>query len=84
MKQPQYISLGKGSTVKFQDNDSPVHIIYRKTGDIFSASLGYFEENYGTSIDEFDAPPSVIDKFEANADIIYAWEDDYYERNPRD
>ena len=84
MKIPKDISLGGGWTVRFQDNESPVYIEYHHRRSTYSASLGYFEQSYGTSIEEFDAPQSVIDKFEANADIIYAWEDDYYTRNPRD
>lgn len=84
MKQPKDISLGKGWSVRFQDADNPVWIEYRKSGKTYGASLGFFEENYMTSIDEYDAPQSVIDAFEANEEVIYAWESDYFERNPRD
>lgn len=79
MTQPKDINLGKGWFVRFYDGESPVYIEYKT----FGASLGYFEENYGTSIVEHDAPQSVIDKFEANADLIYEWEADYFKRNPR-
>jgi hypothetical protein len=85
MKQPRDISLGKGWTVRFEDGDMPVHIEYRKGTHVGTASLGFFEENYSTSCDaETPAPQSVIDAFEANADIIYAWEDDWFRRNSRE
>jgi hypothetical protein len=84
MNKPHDISLGKGWSVIFEDAENPVYIEYHRMSQCFGASLGYFEENYGTSVDEFDAPQSVIDKFHENEDIIYEWENDYYERNPRD
>ena len=86
MKQPRTISLGKGWSVKFQDEMNPAWIEYKKSGKTYGASLGYFESMGGTSgeDEEFDAPQSVLDNFEANEDTIYAWENDYFERNPRD
>ena len=63
MTQPKDISLGKGWTVRFQDGESPVWVEYKKGKETYGASLGYFEQAYGTSVEEFDAPQSVIDKF---------------------
>ena len=84
MNAPKPINLGKGWTVRFNDGEMPVYIEYKRNGKTYGASLGFFEENYGTSVDEFDAPQSVIDAFHANEELIYAWEDNYYERNPRE
>jgi len=84
MKQPRDISLGRGWTVRFQDAENPVHIELKRGSQTYGASLGYFEQNFGTSVDEIDAPQSVIDRFYDNETIIYAWEDDYFSRNPRD
>lgn len=84
MKKPKDISLGKGWTVKFQDQENPVFIEYKKSGKTYGASLGFFEQNYTTSIEEYPAPQSVINNFENNAELIYAWEQDYFNRNPRD
>mgnify|MGYP005850514073 CR=1 FL=1 len=84
MKQPKDIYLGKAWTVKFQDAENPVFIEFWKAGETYGASLGFFEEHHMTSINEHFAPKSVIDAFEANEEIIYAWEQDYYDRNPRD
>ena len=84
MKIPKDINLGQGWFVRFDDNEMPVYIEFKTNGQSFGASLGYFEENHGTSVDEYNAPRSVVAKFEANEDIIYEWENDYYTRNPRD
>lgn len=85
MKQPKDINLGKGWTVRFEDGDMPVYIEYRKGTHTGTASLGFFEQNYSTSCDEeTPAPQSVIDNFEKHEEIIYAWEQDYFDRNPRD
>jgi len=84
MNKPQDINLGKGWSVRFQDADNPAWIEYRKSGKTYGASLGYFENNGGTSGDEYDAPQSVLDKFEENSETIYAWENDYFKRNPKE
>jgi len=84
MNTPDVINLGKGWFVSFHEDECPVLIEYKRHGDFHTASLGFFEGNYGTSTEEFDAPQSVIDNFHANEELIYAWEDNYYERNPRD
>ena len=85
MRKPNDINLGKGWFVRFEDGEMPVFIEYKRGNRYYTASLGFFEQNYSTSCEaEYDAPQSVIDKFEANEEIIYAWEDDYFERNPRD
>lgn len=85
MKQPRDISLGKGWTVRFEDAEMPVYIEYRKGTRIGTASLGFFEQNFSTSCDEeTPAPQSVIDAFERHEELIYAWELDYFDRNPHD
>ena len=85
MNKPNDIPLGKGWTVRFEDGEMPVYVEYKRGGNTYTASLGFFEENYSTSCEaEYDAPQSVIDNFEANEEVIYAWEDDYFKRNPRD
>ena len=85
MKQPKDINLGKGWTVRFEDGEMPVYIEYRRGSHVGTASLGFFEQYFSTSCDEeTPAPQSVIDAFERNEEIIYAWEDDYFERNPRE
>lgn len=87
MNKPQDINLGKGWHVRFQDADNPACIEYRKSGKTYGASLGYFENCGGTSgspDEEFDAPQSVLDNFEYHSETIYAWEDDYYLRNPKE
>lgn len=83
MKQPQDIDLGKGWSVRFQDALSPAWIEYKKSGKTYGASLGCFEECGGTSDEEYYAPESVLDNFDKHVDTIYDWEDDYFERNPR-
>jgi len=84
MNKPNDIDLGKGWKVRFQDEMNPAWVEYKKSGKTYGASLGYFEDNGGTSGEEFDAPKSVLDNFEKHSEIIYAWEDDYFERNPRE
>lgn len=86
MTQPQDINLGSGWTVRFQDAESPVGIEFKhkNSNKVSGASLGFFEQNYMTSVDEYSAPKSVIENFEANAETIYDWEANYFERNPRD
>ena len=84
MKQPKDISLGRGWTVRFQDAEMPVFIELKRGSQTYGASLGFFEQNFSTSVEEIDAPQSVIDRFYDNETLIYAWEDDYFKRNPRD
>lgn len=84
MKKPKDINLGYGWFVRFEDGDMPVFIEYRKGNHVGTASLGFFEQNFTTSCDEeTEAPLNVREAFEANEEIIYAWEEDYFDRNPR-
>ena len=76
MKQPRDISLGKGWTVRFENGEMPVFLEYRKSGKTYGASLAFFEQNFTTSCDEYE--------FEANEELIYAWEQDWFDRNPRE
>ena len=85
MKQPKDIVLGLGWTVRFQDAEMPVFIEYKRGNHSGGASLAFFEQNFSTSCDEeTPAPQKVIDRFEASSELIYAWEQDWFDRNPRE